>query len=532
MPTATLTKSNDYLSTNGADHHIGDLTVGEYTINTCDWGIGNWVGSGGPLVLNTNCTNIITANTENLQSNLNFDWNFPTQLHNWTVLAYPEVMWGSPKSRTGTLANLGDIQQISNINSLTASFDLAIRGDISNFNVMMEFFTYDSNGPWPTFKVTGEYQIFLYNKDASQWVDPVGGLPRTTGIRQYNDGTTDATVLTRTESIAYGVEPTKDIPNVMYLLPVTKLTGTVNWANLISDMIAHGEINPNDYMYGIELGNEVNAGQGGMTVNQFSVNETLNSNIQQLSSYVAASLITGPSAPSVITLTPDVVSFTAGTLAHNAGSPGVIGTGQNISLVGLHGFSAVTHGNDINTTIQLAGDNCVFFLDDAYSAINAAVPLSANSTGLQSAPRAVNVQAIITGNGNNVVDLTSTTYSIGAVKITGGTGNDVLWGSTGNDTIIGGAGNDIIFGGAGNNVLTGGAGADQFQFVKNGSHDIITDFTPGVDIIHLIGAASVNEVSVTVTGTHVTATWGTNTIDLVGVLYPPGEYSAWFSVGI
>lgn len=48
------------------------------------------------------------------------------------------------------------------------------------------------------------------------------------------------------------------------------------------------------------------------------------------------------------------------------------------------------------------------------------------------------------------------------------------------------AGDDRIEGGIGTDVLTGGAGRDRFVYSSMGdAGDVITDFTPGVDVIDL-----------------------------------------------
>lgn len=84
----------------------------------------------------------------------------------------------------------------------------------------------------------------------------------------------------------------------------------------------------------------------------------------------------------------------------------------------------------------------------------------------------------------------------------GGSGNDTLIandlgctlnGGIGNDTLTGGAGNDRLIGGKGVDTMTGGGGADIFAFstgdssTATGSHDLITDFTPGTDQLDLTG---------------------------------------------
>jgi serralysin len=78
--------------------------------------------------------------------------------------------------------------------------------------------------------------------------------------------------------------------------------------------------------------------------------------------------------------------------------------------------------------------------------------------------------------------------------LNGAGGMDGFHGMAGNDTIDGGGGNDLIDGGAGKDRMTGGAGRDIFDFDSPGetgalftTRDVITDFTPGVDIIDLSG---------------------------------------------
>ncbi len=76
----------------------------------------------------------------------------------------------------------------------------------------------------------------------------------------------------------------------------------------------------------------------------------------------------------------------------------------------------------------------------------------------------------------------------GADRIFGEEGDDTLEGELGDDVIDGGAGNDLINGGYGNNTLTGGSGSDTFIISSNKEQkDIITDFDPQVDILHLQG---------------------------------------------
>ncbi|ODA66714.1 Serralysin precursor [Methyloligella halotolerans] len=90
------------------------------------------------------------------------------------------------------------------------------------------------------------------------------------------------------------------------------------------------------------------------------------------------------------------------------------------------------------------------------------------------------------GAGNDVLNANR-----GSDILWGGDGNDLLAGGQGKDTLHGGNGDDILNGGAHRDVMTGGAGADQFQFRSvnhsglGADRDVITDFTPGEDLIDL-----------------------------------------------
>lgn len=58
------------------------------------------------------------------------------------------------------------------------------------------------------------------------------------------------------------------------------------------------------------------------------------------------------------------------------------------------------------------------------------------------------------GGGDDIVDMTSNSYSYDqGVIVDGGTGDDVLWTSTGDDTLKGGEGDDSLFGGDGNDTF-------------------------------------------------------------------------------
>jgi Ca2+-binding RTX toxin-like protein len=56
-------------------------------------------------------------------------------------------------------------------------------------------------------------------------------------------------------------------------------------------------------------------------------------------------------------------------------------------------------------------------------------------------------------------------------------------GTSGNDSLTGSSWNDTIAGGAGNDTMSGAAGSDTFVFRTSPGQDVVTDFTPGADVL-------------------------------------------------
>ncbi|WP_146348463.1 calcium-binding protein [Phaeobacter marinintestinus] len=94
-------------------------------------------------------------------------------------------------------------------------------------------------------------------------------------------------------------------------------------------------------------------------------------------------------------------------------------------------------------------------------------------------------------------------------------GNDVMTGGAGNDVLDGSFGNDTLTGGAGDDRLTGGPGADIFVFEFRGGHDIVMDFTPGIDGINLLVASPAEAVD---TADGALMIWETGSALFLGVL--------------
>ena len=87
-------------------------------------------------------------------------------------------------------------------------------------------------------------------------------------------------------------------------------------------------------------------------------------------------------------------------------------------------------------------------------------------------------------------------------RLLGGAGDDLIRGGKGDDRLLGGAGDDFIWGGkgddrlqggVGDDLIWGGKGDDRFVFRLGDGDDVILDFDPGTDVLHLPGTATESE---------------------------------------
>ena len=168
-------------------------------------------------------------------------------------------------------------------------------------------------------------------------------------------------------------------------------------------------------------------------------------------------------------------TWSGGWYSENVGDPGHGGPNTLFSINGygqsFDAFQGVAGGHN---TIVMGDGNKALFLDDSYSP-------EGGGTG----PRLINIQEVDAGTGNQVIDMTSPSYSVGDMTLIGGNGSDVLMTSGGNDVIHagtgdsylwGGSGNDTLYGSAGNDTLIGGSGMDT---IYGGTGNDLGVFTAG-----------------------------------------------------
>ncbi len=139
-------------------------------------------------------------------------------------------------------------------------------------------------------------------------------------------------------------------------------------------------------------------------------------------------------------------------------------SGETIFISSIYNVNTATYnglaGND--TLLMTNMGDALFILNDA------------NQQTLFS------IERIVAGDGGDVINLSSTTVTLGNTFIDGGPGDDILWGNSGNDTIQGAGGNDNIDGGLGNDSLLGQDGDDN---VKGGAGNDTVSGGNGNDVL-------------------------------------------------
>ncbi|WP_297831811.1 type I secretion C-terminal target domain-containing protein, partial [Pseudomonas sp.] len=189
----------------------------------------------------------------------------------------------------------------------------------------------------------------------------------------------------------------------------------------------------------------------------------------------------------------------AGVNIHYQAGNTLQGTNHNDVLIGGPG-SVHLHGGDGNDVLQAGNGNNELFGDKGNDILisgpgNDLLDGGAgnNTASYANATAGVHVDlSIITAQntiGAGVDTLAHIDNLIGSHfndTLTGGYDNNIINGGLGNDILNGGGGDDILIGGLGNNTLTGGSGSDTFKWEQgNVGHDLVTDFSIGVDKLDL-----------------------------------------------
>ena len=112
---------------------------------------------------------------------------------------------------------------------------------------------------------------------------------------------------------------------------------------------------------------------------------------------------------------------------------------EKVNIEGKNRFFDVIDGNADTDTVVLTDDfrGDAFFLHDFFGSFNektlvaAGVSYVSGATGVS---RFDNIERIIGGKGNDVLDISSTDFVFQNIELQGNDGDDYLWGNDGNDS--------------------------------------------------------------------------------------------------
>ena len=196
---------------------------------------------------------------------------------------------------------------------------------------------------------------------------------------------------------------------------------------------------------------------------------------------------------------------------------GWTGTEELVSAAGKGRIQDLFFGSaDPGTLFLTDSDNGdALFLDDIYTGLPDEVA--------ENTARLFRLHEIAAGAGDDIIDMTSQRfkYTGGALSISGGDGDDIIWanngrnklfGDAGNDRIIGAFGVDIIAGGSGNDRMHGGGGDDIFTFCENWGVDTVEQLADGTVTLWFCSGSMDNWDSGTLTYTD-----GANSVVVSGV---------------
>jgi Ca2+-binding RTX toxin-like protein len=210
----------------------------------------------------------------------------------------------------------------------------------------------------------------------------------------------------------------------------------------------------------------------------------------------------------IITGTSDTVIENAGASVDLVKSGGSFTLGANLENLTLTGSGTGT-GNSLNNTINGSNSNDTLTGGAGNDTLNGGLgidtviesgsgftltnnKLTGNGTDTLSSIE----KAILTGGSNNDY-LDARDFTLGAVTLNGGAGNDFVIGSTGSDSLYGSNGDDVLSGNAGNDFIDGGAGNDFLIEDVSGSITLTndrltgngTDTLSGIDKVSLHGSS-------------------------------------------
>lgn len=257
--TATLT-ANLSVRQNGIDYY----QFGPYIALNHNWGADRM-----GLVYGRDYNVTVTYDKFALPKGTEFVWDYPdTPYDNALVYGYPSVAFGKTTLALSGYNIDNSLGQIKNILSWRQYYDVTLKGDLKYMNLMSDVWLFDSTG-----KIAAEIVVSSYPDDhVNFWSDPKNFFGQ-----QANAHTHEIDMDNVKFDILVSNEYQGD-KKIVFVTPsddsVRISRGNIDWIRVLTLLREHHDINAEWYVKGVEMGVEVQAGNGSMLVNDFSVSMT------------------------------------------------------------------------------------------------------------------------------------------------------------------------------------------------------------------------------------------------------------------
>lgn len=242
---------------NGVDYYQSGMYI---AVNN------NWGADKFDMVYGKDYTQTVTYNKLTMPDGTLFTWDYPDQPYGngAVVYGYPSVAFGKTTLALTGYNTENALSQVKNITKFSETFDVMLSGDLKYMNLMSDLFLFDHTG-----KIAAEITFNIHPSDhILYWSDPVNYFGTQPGSHNHqitmNGVLYDILVSTNPEGQKMVIITPEDNK--------TKITmGTIDWVKVFDVLDDDLDIRPEWYVKGVELGVEVQAGNGSMLVNDFSV---------------------------------------------------------------------------------------------------------------------------------------------------------------------------------------------------------------------------------------------------------------------
>ena len=245
---------------NGIDYY----QLGPYFALNNNWGADK-IG----LVYGKDYTVTVTYDRLTLPKKTEFVWDYPdTPYDNALVYGYPSVAFGKTTLGLSGYNIDNSLAQIKNILSWRQYYDVTLKGDLRYMNLMSDVWLFDSTG-----KIAAEIVVSSYPDDhVNFWSNPKNffGQQANAHVHEIDMDNVKFDIL-----VTYEDEGDKKIVFVTPSDDTVRISrGNIDWIRVLTLLREHHDINAEWYVKGVEMGVEVQAGNGSMLVNDFSVSMT------------------------------------------------------------------------------------------------------------------------------------------------------------------------------------------------------------------------------------------------------------------